>query len=65
MSTATQLLIQDRLPGRPNVLEWIRAQRDAGRSFEQVARRIEVLTEVEVTAETVRNWVRNGETSPT
>ena len=58
--TATQQLIQDRSPQgtlmRRDVVRWVVRERAKGASYAAIARRIESLTQVVVTGQTLRNW---------
>jgi len=58
--TATEELLKLKL-GRRDLIEWIMTQRDAGDSFERIARRIERDTDVTVSANTLRSWTLRPE----
>lgn len=48
--------------GRP-VLPWIVAQREAGNTWERIARDLETLAGIAVTAEAIRQWHNDAKKS--
>lgn len=61
--TTLMRLIEERLGGTDepvDLYDWLAAQRHAGKTFQRIAYDLMHRADVDVTPETVRQWVRQG-----